>query len=133
MKTVFLIALTLQIFAKAPKVESISWQDTTSEKKAMFIGDSEFLPDEFDGISLTLANSSFDHTMSYAPKYLTFDYALKTCPDIKSFESSLFSDVKKISTHIGKVKYLKVKDTCKLFVTIKSPYTDFKSFVYKLK
>ncbi|EQC46127.1 hypothetical protein [Bacteriovorax sp. Seq25_V] len=133
MKIIFLVFLLANFNSQASELEAISWQDTTIEKKGMFVGDSEVLPDEFDGIAVKLANSSFDHTMSYAPKYLTFDYELTSCPEITSFESKLFSDVKKISTHIGKVKYVKVKETCKLFVTIKSPYTDFKSFIYKIK
>lgn len=122
-----LCLLSLNCFA----LTNVSWEDTTSTKEQLFIGDSEVLSEDFDAIKVKIVNSTYDHTMSYAPKFLTFDYELERCPVIKNFDRELSHKKTDEIVTIGHLKYWYSSGKCKIFVTLKTPYIGIKSIFYK--
>lgn len=131
MKKFILSALFLSFSLQAKELIYLTWEQTSFEKSVMYIADSDELSDDFDGIKVKLANSSFDHTMSYAPKYLTFDYELERCPQTKSFENEIIFKNLREAVTIGRLKYWYTNKKCKLFVTLKTPFIDTKSIFFK--
>lgn len=124
------IALTM-ISLNTYALTNLSWEDTTTTKEQLFIGDSEVLSEDFDSINVKIVNSTYDHTMSYAPKFLTFDYELERCPVTQSFERELTYKKKDGLVNIGSLKYWYSSSKCKIFITLKTPYINTKSIFYK--
>lgn len=122
-----LLAFSFNSFA----LTNVSWEDTTTSKEQLFIGDSEVLNEDFDAIKVKIVNSTYDHTMSYAPKFLTFDYELERCPVAKNFERELYHKKKDENINVGHLKYWFSTGKCKIFITLKTPYIGIKSIFYK--
>lgn len=131
MKSLFTILIMMSL--NANEIKSLTWEETTTNKTQMYLSDGPELSDEFDGIKVKLVNSTFDHTMSYAPKYLTFDYELESCPKNENFEHELTYKKKSGPVEIGKLKYWSANKSCKIFITLKTPFIGTPSIIYSLK